>query len=178
MKFFYQNKQLRKMYVSDIIYSIQEIRFVQILFNLFVTVNLTQNLHIKENKNSKTESSRATFVLNRSNQSLIHFVHKNAFFFNFCRAFILCERASTLFKDKSTDVTLNTTTFITLTLEDGDDQDPRFSHVTYEIWLPEENASVVWSYFETTPPIYAYDMDLGINATVEYAIVGNGKWQA
>ena len=88
----------------------------------------------------------------------------------------MCERASTLFKDKSTDVTLNTTTFITLTLEDGDDQDPRFSHVTNEIWLPEENASVVWSYFETTPPIYAYDMDLGINATVEYAIVGNGKF--
>ena len=55
-------------------------------------------------------------------------------------------------------------------IEDDDDQNPQFSHDVYELWLPEENASLIGRFFETTPPIFAYDLDFGINATIEYAM--------
>ena len=57
---------------------------------------------------------------------------------------------------------------------DGDDQDPVFADVTYRLAIPEENDTLIGQYLQTTPPLYAYDLDFGINETVEYRINPEG----
>ena len=66
-------------------------------------------------------------------------------------------------------------TYIEFIITDGDDQDPVFADVTHQLWLQEENDSLIAQYFETTPPLFAYDLDFGINETIEYRIFPEGE---
>ncbi|XP_071112573.1 protocadherin-like wing polarity protein stan isoform X2 [Haliotis cracherodii] len=59
----------------------------------------------------------------------------------------------------------------TLNISDVDDEDPVFTHNTYTLEVEEEKTYNQW--MDATPPVRAYDQDLGINTTLAYNITSS-----
>merc|ERR1711997_1072649 len=65
-------------------------------------------------------------------------------------------------------------TFITITINDGDDLPPLFTQKTYTTTINENfplTGKKIQRMVDFDPPIYAYDQDKGINASLEYSIL-------
>ncbi|XP_025098126.1 cadherin-23-like isoform X2 [Pomacea canaliculata] len=61
---------------------------------------------------------------------------------------------------------------VVINIVDIDDNDPRFDNAVYMIHVPEENSNMINVPLVTSPPVFAFDQDTGINDTVTYSING------
>lgn len=70
-----------------------------------------------------------------------------------------------------------TSTSLTIALQDADDQIPAFTHEIYQLKVLEEQTSLIDQHLMTSPPVYAYDLDFGINQTILYRMGVSSKFK-